>query len=124
MKNLLSRCVATICLFTSLALNGCNKTYTYETANEDVKGAYNLQELAFILSCTSGVIERSSLVVATTYCRCVSDILKSKFDFSPFKTQNILEESNNRIVGAAPTQSEMNSCSIKANSQNKTTVSM
>lgn len=117
-------CVATTCLFTSLVLNGCNKTYTYETANEDVKGAYNLQELAFMTACTSVAIERSSLVVATTYCRCVSDILKSKFDFSPFKTQNILEESNNRIVGATPAQSEMNSYAVKANSQNKATVSM
>lgn len=117
-------CVATTCLFTSLALNGCNKTYTYETANEDVKNAYNLQEFVIMTACTSGVIERSSLVVATTYCRCVSDILKSKYDFSPFKTQNFSEESNKRIAGAAVTQSEMNSCSVKANSQNKATVSM
>jgi hypothetical protein len=103
----------------------CNKTYTYETANEDVKGAYNLQELVFISSCVQSAINSGGTrIMSTTYCRCCADILKSKFDFSPFRTQNILDESNNRAIGAMLSPDEINTCVVRIASQVKTTVSM
>jgi hypothetical protein len=107
------------------ALGGCNKTYTYETANEDVKGAYNLQELIVMTTCTQAATRAGSTpTFASAYCRCCTNVLKSKFDFSPFKTQNLLEESNNRVIGAMLSPSEINACLVQVASQVKTTVSM